>query len=247
MSSVNSSTGAQSSSGANFQPEGNPQSSATGESQTRVSQTRTVSGPLAGLPSRSTFSAATTQWKDTSLEDAAAFSRRPGTTRYARIGASNIPQDAPFKLGAPMTTQHRAELEGASSVMMVPPEQLHTYRLGVSGGRIVDANGRNFDTRQAAATNISHSAGHAIFVMDHFGNIYATNSHKEGVFHHSSFLQGASVACAGELAVHDGVLKSINNRSGHYLPEVSHLGQTVTQLQLQGIAVTPDMMKLYRL
>ena len=109
----------------------------------------------------------------------------------------------------------------------------------------MDANGNHFDTRRAAATNMSHSAGHAIFVMDHFGNIYATNEHQEGVFHHSSFLHGGSVACAGELAVHDGVLQSINNRSGHYLPEKSHFAQAVAQLQLHGVAVTPAMMRLF--
>ncbi|MBN3828455.1 hypothetical protein G3O00_33340 [Burkholderia sp. Ac-20384] len=145
-----------------------------------------------------------------------------------------------------MTTQHRAELEGAGKVTMVPPEQLHTYKLGFSGGRIVDANGNNFDTRRADSTNRSHSPGYAIFIMDHFGNFYASNNHKEGVFHHSSFLHGASVACAGELEVHDGVLKKINNRSGHYLPEASHLGQAATQLQLQGINANPSMMKIYR-
>jgi hypothetical protein len=37
-------------------------------------------------------------------------------------------------------------------------------------------------------------------------------------FHHSSFLAGDEVACAGEIEVTHGKLVSINNNSGHYTP-----------------------------
>jgi len=192
---------------------------------------RVATGPLAGLSAK---------WKPTSLTDAHAFSIRPGVARYARIGGSTVPGDAPYKLGAPMTKEHEAELQATSKVAKVAPQDLKHYRLDFKEGRIVDATGKNLDTRSAAATNRNRIAGRAIYVMDHYGNFYATNNHKEGKFHHSSFLGGASVACAGEIEVHDGIVKVITNKSGHYLPERSHLAQAVTSLQLHGVKVTSN-------
>lgn len=55
------------------------------------------------------------------------------------------------------------------------------------------------------------------------------------VFHHSSFLAGAPVAAAGEIAVSGGHVSKINNQSGHYLPPGFYLEQVGKQLELEGV------------
>jgi hypothetical protein len=144
-----------------------------------------------------------------------------------------------------MVVTYEAELSGNTNVTLVSKEDLPRYLITVDNGKIIDANGENFDTSSTQATNANRDAGYAIFVMDHYGNIYANKDHKEGEFHHSSFLHGATVACAGGIQVHDGVVKSINNKSGHYVLNQSHLGQTVARLQLEGINIGPDQIAFY--
>ena len=44
-------------------------------------------------------------------------------------------------------------------------------------------------------------------------------------FHHSSFLSGGTVSCAGEIKCKNGVLELISNVSGHYRPPEEYLQQ----------------------
>ena len=78
----------------------------------------------------------------------------------------------------------------------------------------------------------------AIFVMDEFGNFYASNTQAQGKFHHSSFLAGKPVAAAGELKVENGVLKIITDESGHYWPTIELSDQAVKVLDAYGIDMT---------
>ena len=54
-------------------------------------------------------------------------------------------------------------------------------------------------------------------VVAHLEGRNATPRTLEG-FHHSSFLAGNEVACAGEIYVENGNLIKIDNNSGHYAP-----------------------------
>lgn len=72
--------------------------------------------------------------------------------------------------------------------------------------------------------------GKAIFVMGAAGNIHVS-SHVVGNRHHSSLLAGDDVACAGELQATAGILEWLSNKSGHYMPKVSHLLQVLHVLQ----------------
>jgi len=102
------------------------------------------------------------------------------------------------------------------------------YKLTVKGGKIHDAHGL-FDTSDAQSL---HNQGdpRAIFVMSKTGDLYAAKQHKRCEFHHSSFLQGMSVAAAGELVVDDGVLSTITNQSGHYRPPYNLVEQVFEEL-----------------
>lgn len=94
---------------------------------------------------------------------------------------------------------------------------------------LYDATGNLFDT--AAAGSVQGGMGRAIFVMDESGNIYASLNHEVGQFHHSSFLAGGDVAAAGELEVVNGVVRFVNNQSGHYHPAPESLEQFAMELE----------------
>jgi hypothetical protein len=79
-------------------------------------------------------------------------------------------------------------------------------------------------------------AGYSIYVMDKSGRIFAAQ-HKVGLFHHSSFLAGGSVAGAGEIKVDQGTIKSITNKSGHYQPTALEMLQVFNELQTRGISL----------
>jgi len=98
-----------------------------------------------------------------------------------------------------------------------------------------------------------------IYVMSTQGTIYAadfSNEYKSGGqfdskafpgikssrdviigFHHSSFLAGQPVACAGEIQVNNGILEAISNASGHYLPTPTHLYNFLDETQKRSKAV----------
>lgn len=71
--------------------------------------------------------------------------------------------------------------------------------------------------------------------MDEHGNLYASNKHEVGFFHHSSFLAGGPVAGAGELRVVNGHLHFMSDQSGHYRPTPEHLEQVVERLRAAGV------------
>jgi hypothetical protein len=75
----------------------------------------------------------------------------------------------------------------------------------------------------------------AVFVMDGNGNLYASNYHSPGQFHHSSFLGGENVMTAGELTVDNGKVIGMNNNSGHYKPWPEHHYQGRDELLAQGM------------
>jgi hypothetical protein len=78
--------------------------------------------------------------------------------------------------------------------------------------------------------------GFAIYVMDKGGRIFAA-MHKVGIFHHSSFLAGGSVAGAGEIKVDHGTIKSITNKSGHYRPTAEEMLQVFRELRSRGVSL----------
>ncbi len=111
------------------------------------------------------------------------------------------------------------------------------YRLVIKDGKIYDAKGKLFDTTSAATV---HAGGHgkAIFVMDEYGNFYASKTHTRGEFHHSSLLEGKPVAAAGEMQVVNGELKLITDQSGHYWPGKDFTAQALDALKKAGVDVS---------
>ena len=98
-------------------------------------------------------------------------------------------------------------------------EERTRYRLGVSNGQLVAADGSVLG---------SSAELDGMFVMDAQRAIFASfRGHDERLdyseLRHSSLVSGERVAAAGLLSVRDGRLVSISNESGHYAPLPSSL------------------------
>lgn len=72
-----------------------------------------------------------------------------------------------------------------------------------------------------------------IYAMDRYGNLYAQTPGAAGL-HHSSFLRGKEVICAGQIVCNQGRLVLIDNASGHYKPTPANLREAVQVLINQG-------------
>jgi hypothetical protein len=118
----------------------------------------------------------------------------------------------------------------AGLVKYLTPEERAAYRLEVRDGKLYDASGQPFDTRDVRST--TGSDARAIFVMDAEGNLFAA---KTQTLHHSSFLAGADVTAAGEMAVEQGVLKLVTRQSGHYRPKAAGSVNLRNALHARGV------------
>lgn len=93
-------------------------------------------------------------------------------------------------------------------------------------------DGSLLDTKHGSGTNIKR--GECLFVAGKDGKIY-TNDPDESVFsdtHHSSFIQGKPVMCAGTLRVSQGQITEITVLSGHYKPRREELLNFLNHLSM---------------
>ncbi len=70
-----------------------------------------------------------------------------------------------------------------------------------------------------------------IFVMDENELLYVSGNKGSGKFHHSSFLSGGRVLCAGTIRLKSGKIINIGNFSGHYQPDLQALLRCVIKLR----------------
>lgn len=124
---------------------------------------------------------------------------------------------------------------GGTHVVYLSDEELARHRLAIADGVMFDAEGARFDTADAS-THWS-GAGRAIFVMDAYGDLYASKRHVVGQFHHSSLGQGRPVAGAGELEVRDGTLVALTDHSSHYCPPRRYTEQVLRELAERGVDI----------
>jgi hypothetical protein len=105
-------------------------------------------------------------------------------------------------------------------------EERVQYEVEFEGGNVKKADGGAL-------------VGDNIYVLSSGEQFYSKE--KEGSMHHSSFLQGASVICAGHFFTDGGgKLTKINNSSGHYAPSNQHLKRAL--LILKGKMDTSEVM-----
>jgi hypothetical protein len=83
-----------------------------------------------------------------------------------------------------------------------------TYLMGYYGGREKHINPDN-----------NFGKGIACYVWAPNDDVFIAD-HKSGKFHHSSFLSGGNVKCAGMIGIKSGLVTELSNDSGHYKPRL---------------------------
>lgn len=131
--------------------------------------------------------------------------------------------------------KYKGEENGAyfgTNVKYLTDDEREECKLEIIDGKFYQ-NGKPYNTD----TPEGSFAGDAIYVMSENGVIFCYTNYATGKFHHSSFFQGGTVACAGHLVIKDGELESINNVSGHYHPDIEHLEQMISELKERGVSM----------
>lgn len=129
---------------------------------------------------------------------------------------------------------HPANPFPGRSVRRLNDQEREAHRVFIDGqGNMRRArDGSLYDTNQGSS---AWGGGRAIFVMDGRGNIYASNHHAVGQFHHSSLAGGHPVAAAGELSVTNGRVNYATAASGHYQPGPEHMSNLAQEFGRNGI------------
>ena len=123
----------------------------------------------------------------------------------------------------PMLDQFQYEKEDPAEVQYINSKDLEKYRVTfVEGAR-------------AYIGGVAVEGTSLTFVMDKDGNMYASPDKMN--LHHSSFLRGEKVACAGHLFLSEGVLHTVMNSSGHYVPPASSLIAVAEELLGRGVDI----------
>ena len=105
----------------------------------------------------------------------------------------------------------RTDKDNKALVKYLDPTERANYELHRASGVLTQGSGTEPFNTGGMSTNFS-GPGFGIFAMGTDGRMYA-ESHKAGLFHHSSFLAGGDVAAAGELRVVDGTSPRRSSRS----------------------------------
>lgn len=120
----------------------------------------------------------------------------------------------------PQTVQYLTEQERAD------------YQLTFRAGRAYDAE--NCVYHSGHHKSVFNGAGWSIYTVDFEGNFYV-GGHKVNEFHHSSFFAGQPVMAAGEIAVNQGVVVGLTNKTGHYKAGPGELHKALQLLQSKGV------------
>ena len=84
---------------------------------------------------------------------------------------------------------------------------------------------------------------HHLFIVDQQLRIFILPFEERGKFHHSSLSAGENILFAGTLGLHQGVLREISDKSGHYRPDTQQTLKVLKLLQNQGLDLSQT--KLY--
>ena len=69
------------------------------------------------------------------------------------------------------------------------------------------------------------------------GPHFVGNREKGNGRYHSSYMSGEAVLCGGEILIEEGVVRGINNSSGHYKPGANNLIMAVETLATVGVNI----------
>jgi len=117
--------------------------------------------------------------------------------------------------------------------MLVFIAQKGGVRIHQLKGDVLELYDSRFSAQAAAKTgNLTNQEKSAPYACDEHGNFYATMfGSMRGEIQHSSILHGKPVVCAGMIRVEQGILKYIDNDSGHYKPSPDQLKEALRCLR----------------
>jgi hypothetical protein len=144
-----------------------------------------------------------------------------------------IPQSEEDRIGAlyKNETSYDAKLMEAG-VTYCSPQQRRDFLIEAWEDGIF--SNANFEPFHTGLMKSVAGDGWAIFVVDLAKRLYA-GPYTYGQFHHSSFLAGAPVLSAGEIAVDQGRVVGLTNNTGHYNSGPYQLKCMLELLQANGV------------
>ncbi|MGK2231253.1 MAG: hypothetical protein ACI92O_000411 [Colwellia sp.] len=121
----------------------------------------------------------------------------------------------------------------------------HQHSINVQGGRVTDYQGMPAHTGPMHSIMLGNGWG--IYVMGFDGQLYL-GDHTVDEFHHSSFLSGMPVRAGGEIAINNGIIVGLTNKTGHYKSrpqELNHVMNTLIRnfVDISNIAVQDPFKK----
>lgn len=112
--------------------------------------------------------------------------------------------------------------------------QRQGYEIRIQGGRVTNSDGSIAHTGNMRS--ITLGPGWGIFVVS-FGGQFYLGEHTVGEFHHSSFLSGSPVLAAGEIAINNGAIVGLTNKTGHYKSREEELNRVLTMFSRNGVDI----------
>jgi hypothetical protein len=121
------------------------------------------------------------------------------------------------------------------------PVQKKEVKKVQKGGLTVDGTGLTKLQVRRAEHGFSRNEqlrGDFIWAMDEQKKLYITPFSWNGQWHHSSFVAGMPVICAGTMKLDNGTVKEITNQSGHYQPKAMRMYEFLRILLTNGISLS---------
>lgn len=127
-----------------------------------------------------------------------------------------------------LNAAHKSQYTGVKGSVHMTLAQRDQCKVSIKERRIVDADGKRYNSNMLARTSIS---GLALFVMDVDGQVYVQHRFTPKGIDHSSFLSGESVAAAGLIKIVDGKVTALK------LPTETQTHYQTTELHLKNVKV----------
>jgi hypothetical protein len=150
------------------------------------------------------------------------------TSGPATIGVNDITTPAEYQQAEQALRQNNTDLQ----VYLTRAQRMEYMLIPLKGSLMKDP----FTPGDIKYYQGMPNPGGGIYAMDTYGNIFAKAENANDqvgaatFWNHSSFCRGKSVLCAGTIAIQHGLIRFIDNKSGHYKPTVANLVGAVRTL-----------------
>ncbi|MGK2231227.1 MAG: hypothetical protein ACI92O_000385 [Colwellia sp.] len=107
------------------------------------------------------------------------------------------------------------------------------FSIDINGGVVKDSSGNMMHTGHYSS---NAGSGWAIYVLG-FDDRFYCGQHNTNKFHHSSFFSGAPVRAGGEIAINQGKIVGLTNKTGHYKARGVELNTVLNQFVQRGVNI----------